>query len=91
MLCVVVSGIAGCILGHHVVTYPFYYAAPVIAVAGFLILYCGVVLRIFSMIESRHGIVLPRQNIVAGIIYSALLPFAIVIFVVLLFSPAVHR
>ena len=83
-LCVAVSGIVGCVWGHDV-SYSFFYAAPAIAIATFLVLYCGLCLGIVRMVERKKGIEFQRPSIVMGILCSAVLPFVLVILAILLF------
>ena len=94
-VCVAVSGIVGCIWGHEV-SFNFFYAAPVIAVAAFLVSYCGLCLGIVTMVERKKSVEFQRPSIIIGILCSAVLPFLLFILGILLFivglmlSPPMH-
>jgi amino acid transporter len=95
VICIAVSGILGCFWGNQV-SYSFFFAAPAIAVAAFLMFYCGVCLGIVRLVERRISIEFQRPSIGVGIVCSAVLPFVLMIIVILLViaglmhSPPMH-
>ena len=95
VICIAVSGILGCFWGSRV-SYSFFFAAPTIAVAAFLMLYCGVSLGVVRLVERRSSIEFQRPRIGVGIVCSAVLPFVLFVIAILLVivglmrSPPMH-
>jgi hypothetical protein len=70
IISIIVSGVVGLICGWST-SYPFILIAPLSAIMTFLLLYCGVI-KIIENITHTFSL---KQSILAGIIFSAILPF----------------